>query len=58
MLLMKVWEVMCRTNDPDSRNINKCSLISLEGYDLDMFPFVVTSGESTFNLVNVRIGYM
>ena len=58
LFLVKDWEVTRRINDPDSKNINKYSLSPLEGFDLDTFPFVVTSGESTFNLVNVRTGHM
>ena len=28
------------------------------GFDLEEFPFVVASGESTFNIVNVKTGHM
>ena len=58
LYLVKDWSVTRRINDPDSKNINKYSINMFEGFDIETFPFVVTSGESTFNIVNVKTGHM
>lgn len=58
LFLVDNWRVTKRINDPDSKNINKYSINMFEGFNLEAFPFIVTSGESTFNLVNVKTGHM
>ena len=58
LFIVKNWEVSRRINDNDSKNINKYSINMFHGFDLNDFPFIVTSGESTFNIVNVKTGHM
>ena len=52
------WEVKRRINDADIKNINKYSLNRFYGFDKNDFPFIVSGGESTFNIVNVKSGHM
>ena len=52
------WEVKRRINDSDIKNINKYSLNRFYGFDKNDFPFIVSGGESTFNIVNVKTGHM
>ena len=58
IFIVKDWEVKRRINDQDIKNINKYSLNRFYGFDKDSFPFIVSGGESTFNLVNVKTGHM
>ena len=46
-----------KIDDPDGKNINKYAIVPFLGFDLKTFPFIVTSGESTFNIVNVNTGH-
>lgn len=52
------WKVVGVIRDRDTKNINKYSITPFPGFDANTFPFVVTSGDSTFNLVNVKTGQM
>ena len=58
LFIVHDWKVVRRINDPDQKNINKYSLNPFPGFDLDSMPFLVSSGESTFNLINVNTGHM
>ena len=51
LFLVKNWKVIRRINDFDTKNINKYSLNPFPGFDLEKFPFIVSSGESTFNII-------
>ena len=58
LFIVKDWKVVKRINDSDSKNINKYSINMFHGFDINNFPFIVTSGESTFNILNVKTGHM
>lgn len=58
ILLVSKWVVTKVIEDPNLKNINKYSFNSFPNFDLDNFPFVVVSGESTFNILNVKTGWM
>ena len=58
LFIVHDWKVVLRIDDPDASNINKYSITPFAGFDLAKFPFVVTSGESSLNIVNVKTGWM
>ena len=58
IFLVNNWKVTRRINDPDTKNINKYTYYQFPEFDEEDFPFVVSSGESTMNIVNVKTGWM
>jgi len=58
LLIVEDWKVMRKIDDPNPGNINKYCFMVFPGFDLKTFPFIVSSGESSFNLVNVSTGHM
>ena len=58
LFIVEDWKVMKKIDDPDGKNINKYSFQVFPGFDLKNFPFIVSSGESSFNIINVSTGHM
>ena len=58
LFIVHNWKVVRRINDVDQKNINKYSINMFPGFDAEDFPFLVCSGESSFNIVNVKTGHM
>lgn len=58
LFIVHDWKVVRRINDANLQNINKYSINTFPGFDEEEFPFLATSGESTYNLVNVKTGHM
>ena len=58
IFLVHNWQVTRRINDPDTKNINKYTYYLFPEFDEEDFPFIVSSGESTMNIVNVKTGWM
>ena len=54
MLLIDGWQAVHRLEDADPGNFEKYWQCKLPHFDLDTFPFLVTSGQQSFNLINVR----
>ena len=52
------WTVLHTIVDPVPGNNTKDWLSLLPSFDVETFPFVVSSGKNTFNLVNVKTGDM
>ena len=54
LFIVHNWRVVMLIKDPDIRNISKYSITPFLGFNEETFPFVVTSGESSINIVNVK----
>lgn len=53
-LVVKDWEVVHTIAEPSSGNFQKWWQSCLPGFHPESFPFVVSSGVETFNLVNTQ----
>ena len=51
------WKVIHKIIDPDVKNVEKISFTLFPSFSLERFPFMVISGESSINIVNVSTGY-
>ena len=59
LLIVHDWEaVKGIIEEPHPGNDQKFFMTTLPGFDIDTFPFVVTSGRKSINLVNVKEGRM
>ena len=58
LLVVSGWTVLHTVVDPVPGNIEKFWLSPPPQFDLENFPFVVSSGQISFNLVNVKTGEM
>ena len=58
LFIVHDWQVMRRLDDSDAKNQNKYSIEPMPGFDLVKFPFLVCSGEGSFNLFSVKAQYM
>ena len=58
LMIIDDWTVLHTIVDPVSGNTEKFWLSPLPSFDLQTFPFVVSSGNNTFNVVNVKTGDM
>ena len=58
LLVIDSWQVVYRIEDPSKTNIQKCWLAPLPDFDHESFPFVITSGAESYNIVNVKEGLM
>ena len=58
LFIVHDWEVVRRIEDSDMKNQNKYSIEPIPGFDIEKFPFLVCSGESSFNLFSVKDYYM
>ena len=56
LLVVKNWSVAHIITDESSRNIGKNMLVTMPGFCVDDFPFVLSSGRNSFNLINVITG--
>ena len=54
MLILNKFSVTNRIVDQDVGNTQKTQLIPMRGFDYETFPFVVSSGMKSINLINVR----
>ena len=54
LLLIDDWQAVHRFEDADPGNFEKYWQCRLPGFDLETSPFLVTSGQQSFNLINVR----
>ena len=53
LFLLTDWQVILTVKDPFFKNINKHFIERLPRFDMQTFPFLMMSGESSFNLLNV-----
>ena len=56
LLVIKDWEVIHRISDPDTGNIEKFQHLPLYDFDIDKYPFVLTSSYKSMSLVNIATG--
>ena len=54
LVVVHNWTVRARIPDLNPANISKYWIQPMPRFDAAKFPFLVCSGEATFNLVNVR----
>ena len=54
ILLVQDWKMVKRIKDPNTHNKEKDWLALIPGFDENDFPFVITSGFETFNIVNIK----
>ena len=54
ILLTKGWEPTQRVIDPDAGNTEKYHLLPMMDFDAVNFPYVIMSGMSTLNILNVE----
>ena len=58
LLLAANGHITKRIEDPDEGNGQKFWFSPLPEFDVETFPFVISSGLETFKIVNVKTGYM
>ena len=58
LLIVSGWNVLHTVVDPVPGNVDKFWLSPLPKFDMEYFPFVISSGKMTFNLINVKTGEM
>ena len=58
LLIAHRWKIVQIVKDPIVGNIDKCWMCTLPGFDDKLFPFVVISGYMSFNILNVKTGFM
>jgi len=56
LLILRNWTVIQYIKDPVPANIEKCWLSIPPFFDTDEFPFIITSGRVSYNLVNLKSG--
>ena len=58
LLIVQDWKVIHEISEPEPGNTEKFWQEPLPGFDLDYFPFLLTSGKESYNIVNVKDGHM
>ena len=58
LIVTRDWKVTHYISDPDSGNDMKRWQAILPFFDFNECPFVVSSGEASYNLINVKSGKM
>ena len=58
LFIVNDWKVLHRIDDGDSKNREKHFISPIPNFDEVKFPFIITSGESSFNILNVNNGEM
>ena len=58
LLIIHNWKINRKIVDQNTQNIEKYWLYKLPSFHQDSFPFVITSGSETFNLIDVKKGRM
>ena len=58
LFLLTDWQVILTVKDPFYKNINKNYIAALPGFDIQEFPFLLMSGDRSFNLLNVQNGHI
>ena len=56
MLIVKNWNKIHTIADPNPLNTGKNSILCLPNFHVETFPFLVSSGTHSFNLINVKEG--
>ena len=54
LLIIENWEIKKQIEEKDEHNTNKLSIGPMPGFDEKTFPFIVLTGSSTFNILNVK----
>ena len=54
LLVVHNWKVLDKILDKNQANTSKYWMQMMPGFDEETFPFIVCSGSTTFNLINVR----
>lgn len=58
LLIVVDWKVIYEIGDNAPGNTEKFWHIPLPGFDIETFPFLMTSGKESYNLINVKDGTM
>ena len=58
IFIIHEWQVIRKLDDFDTKNQNKYAIDLMPGFNLKDFPFLVCSGDSSFNLFSVTDSYM
>ena len=58
LFIIHDWEFVMKIEDDDFKNTNKYFINPIQNFDEKTFPFLVMSGESSFNILNVQDGHM
>ena len=58
LFIVHNWQVIRKVQDADQKNQNKYAIDVMPGFDEQTFPFLVCSGESSFNIFSVKEDYM
>ena len=58
VFIVDSWEIVKRVEDSDFKNIDKYFMTTMPGFDEETFPFILLSGESSINILNVNDGSM
>ena len=53
-LIAHDWQVVNCISDRNLGNTQKCWMALLPGFDQETFPFIISSGFESFNLINVN----
>ena len=57
LLIVHEWKVVKRVDEPSLTNSGIYWLAKMPGFDINTFPFCISQGSPTFNLINVKEGY-
>jgi len=57
LLVVRDWKVINWVQEPSLVSSNIYWLVKIPGFDLDKFPFCVSQGSPTFNLINIKDSY-
>ena len=58
LFIVHNWKVLNKIEDDDSKNIDKHFICPIPNFHEKEFPFLVMSGESSFNILNVKDGHI
>jgi len=58
LLIVQDWKVIHQITESDPGNTEKFWQHPLPGFDMEKFPFLISSGKESYNLVNVKDGTM
>ena len=58
LIILRDWKVTNVISDPVSGNSRKCWLETLPCFDYDKCPFLIASGNLTYNIVNLKTATM
>ena len=56
LLIVQDWKIIHEIVETDPGNTEKFWQFPLPGFDMEDFPFLISSGKESYNIINVKLG--